>query len=106
MRQRFSQQQILGITPISEVAIPKNSRHELATVLAALQHIFVTPELNERVFALIGSKIKGTKQDTGRTGMDMWEKLVLATVRLADCQSGKHHGGRGSAPICLKKTKH
>jgi len=83
MRQRFSQQQVLGITPISEVVIPKNSRHELAPVLAALQHIFVTPELNERVFALIEPKIKGTKQDTGRTGMDMWEILVFAVIRLA-----------------------
>ncbi len=69
MRQRFSQQQILGITPIAEVAIPKNSRHELAPVLAALQHIFITPELNERIFALIEPKIKGNKQESGRTGM-------------------------------------
>jgi hypothetical protein len=83
MRQRFSLQQTLGITPMAEVAIPKNSRHELAPVLAALQHIFITPELNERVFALIELKIKGKKQDTGRTGMDMWEILVLAVVRLA-----------------------
>lgn len=83
MRQRFSQQQILGITPISEVLIPKNSRHELAPVLAALQHIFKTPELNERVFALIEPKIiNGKKQDTGRAGMDMWEILVFAVVRL------------------------
>lgn len=84
MRQRFSQQQILGITPISEVLIPKNSRHELAPVLAALQYVFSTPELNEKVFALIEPKIiNGKKQDTGRTGMDMWEILVLAVVRLA-----------------------
>lgn len=83
MRQRFSQQQVLGITPISEVVIPKNSRHELAPVLSALQYIFATPELNERVFALIEPKIKGKKQETGRTGMDMWEILVLAVVRLA-----------------------
>jgi IS5 family transposase len=83
MRQRFSQQQSLGVTPISEVIIPKNSRHELAPVLAALQHIFISPELNERVFTLIEPKIKGNKQETGRTGMDMWEILVLAVVRLA-----------------------
>jgi len=83
MRKCFSQQQELGITPIAEVVIPKNSRHELAPVLAALQHIFITPELNERVFALIGPKIMGNKQDTGRTGMDMWEILVFAVVRLA-----------------------
>lgn len=83
MRKRFSQQQTLGITSISEVIIPKNSRHELAPVLAALQYIFITPELNERVFALIEPKIKANKQDTGRTGMDMWEILVFAVVRLA-----------------------
>lgn len=83
MRQRFSRQQTLGIIPISEVAIPKNSRHELAPVLAALQHIFITPELNQRVFALIEPKINAGKQQTGRTGMDMWEILVLAVVRLA-----------------------
>lgn len=82
MRQRFSQQQTLGITPISEVVIPKKSRHELAPVLAALQYIFVTPQLNEQVFSLIESKIRGNKQNTGRTGMDMWEILVLAVVRL------------------------
>ena len=82
MRQRFSQQQSLGITPISEVVIPKNSRHELAPVIAALQYVFVTPELNERVFALIEPKIKGNKKDTGRNGMNMWEILVLGVVRL------------------------
>ena len=82
MRQRFSQQQSLGITPISEVVIPKNSRHELAPVIAALQYVFVTPELNEKVFALIEPKIKGNKKDTGRNGMNMWEILVLAVVRL------------------------
>ena len=83
MRQRFAQQMTLGITPIPEVVIPKNSRHELAPVLAALQHIFVTPQLNEQVFELIEPKIKGNKLNTGRTGMDMWEILVLAVVRLA-----------------------
>jgi len=43
MRQRFSLQQTLGITPIAEVAIPKNSRHELAPVLAALAAYFYNP---------------------------------------------------------------
>ena len=35
------------------------------------------------MFALIEPEIKGKKQYTGRTGMDMWEILVFATVRLA-----------------------
>jgi len=55
----------------SRSSYPQNSRHELAPVLAALQHVFITPKLNERVFALIEPKIKGKKQDTGCTGMDM-----------------------------------
>lgn len=82
MRQRFSQQQEIGIASIADIIIPKNSRHELAPVLAALQYVFITPKLNEQVFELIEAKIKGTKQETGRTGMDMWAILVLATVRL------------------------
>jgi hypothetical protein len=49
----------------------------------ALQYIFVTPELNERVFALMEEKISGGKKKTGRRGMDLWHMLVLAVVRHA-----------------------
>lgn len=83
MRQRFAQQLSLGITPIAEVKIPTRSRDELPPVLAALQHIFVDPELNKKVFEIIEPKIIAGKQPTGRNGMDMWEILVLATVRMA-----------------------
>jgi hypothetical protein len=48
MRQRFQQQTTLGITPINEVKFPLRSRDELPPVLMALQHIFITPELNRR----------------------------------------------------------
>jgi len=44
---------------------------------------FITPELNERVFALTGPAINGKNKDTDRTGMDMWERLLFAVVRLA-----------------------
>ncbi len=60
MRQHFQQQATLGITPISEVKFPLRSRDELPPVLMALQHIFVTPVLNEKVFALLEKK--GYKQ--------------------------------------------
>ncbi len=83
MRQRFQQQLSIGITPISEVKIPTKSRDELPPVLAALQHIFITPELNAQVFSILEVKIKADKKNTGRTGMDLWEILVLATVRMA-----------------------
>ena len=52
-------------------------------VLMALQYIFVTPELNEKVFALLEKKICSGKKKTGRKGMDLWHILVLAVVRHA-----------------------
>lgn len=81
MRQRFAQQTTLGITPISEVKFPLRSRDELPPVLKALQHIFITPELNEKVFALLETKVIAGKKKTGRKGMDLWHMLVLAVVR-------------------------
>lgn len=81
MRQRFQQQATFGITPISEVKFPLRSRDELPPVLKALQHIFVTPELNEKVFALLEKKVLKDKKKTGRKGMDLWHILVLAVIR-------------------------
>jgi len=81
MRQRFEQQTTLGITPVSEVKFPLRSRDELPPVLKALQYIFVTPEINEKVFSLLEEKICKGKMQTGRKGMDLWHILVLAVVR-------------------------
>ena len=82
MRKHFEQQLSFHIKPISEVKIPTRSRDELPPVLAALQYVFVTPELNSQIFQILEDKIMKGKKKTGRTGMDLWEILVLATVRL------------------------
>lgn len=81
MRQRFEQQNTFGITPVSEVKFPLRSRDELPPVLKALQYVFITPEINEKVFSLLENKICKGKKKTGRTGMDLWHILVLAVVR-------------------------
>ncbi|MFH1004587.1 MAG: hypothetical protein V1781_03705 [Bacteroidota bacterium] len=81
MRQRFEHQTTMGITHISEAKFPQRSRDELPPVLKALQYIFVTPELNEKVFSLLEKKVCAKKKKTGRTGMDLWHILVLAIVR-------------------------
>lgn len=83
MRQRFEQQTTLGIRPISEVKLPLKSRDELPAVLLGLQYIFLTSEVNEKIFSLLESKITATKKKTGRKGMDLWHILVLAVVRQA-----------------------
>ena len=86
MRKRFDTQIGLGQTPIEKVFIPAKSRDELPPVLAGLQWIFATPEINEEVFALLEAQLIGDKKSTGRPGMDLWHILVLGVVRLAlDC---------------------
>lgn len=83
MRQRFEQQMNLRTVTISDVRFPLKSRDELPAVLMALQHIFVTAELNKKVFALLEKKVCSGKKKTGRKGMDLWHILVLAVVRHA-----------------------
>ena len=81
MRQRFEQQMSLRTVAIAEVKFPLKSRDELPPVLKALQYLFITPELNEKVFSLLEQKICKDKKQTGRKGMDLWHILVLAVVR-------------------------
>src|SRR5215211_457347 len=83
MRQRFEQQMNLRTVAIHDIRFPLKSRDELPPVLKALQYIFITPELNEKVFALLEKKICSGKKKTGRKGMDLWHILVLAVVRHA-----------------------
>jgi len=86
MRRRFDVQLALGQIPIERVLIPSKSRDELPPILAGLQWIFQTPEINEQVFAVLEPKILGGKKATGRPGLDLWQILVLGVVRLGlDC---------------------
>lgn len=82
MRKRFEQNPELGTEPIGEVVIPTKTRHELPPVLAGLQYIYNTPQCNEAIFSILEEKVCSGKKATGRNGMDLWEILVLAVVRL------------------------
>jgi hypothetical protein len=81
MRQRFEQQMSLRTVAMPDVKFPLKSRDELPPVLMALQYIFVTSALNEKVFELLEKKICKGKKKTGRKGMYLWHVLVLALVR-------------------------
>jgi IS5 family transposase len=86
MRKRFEVQLALGITPIEKVVLPLKSRDELPPILAGLQWIFQTPEINRQVFELLETKLLAGKKATGRPGLDLWQILVLGVVRLGlDC---------------------
>src|SRR6185436_14235143 len=86
MRRRFEVQLALGRTPIERIHIPLKSRDELPPILAGLQWVFQTPEVNEKIFVVLEAKLMEGKKATGRPGMDLWQILVLGVVRLGlDC---------------------
>lgn len=58
MHQRFEQQMNLRTVAISDVRVPLKSQDELPPISMALQYIFVTPALNEKVFELPEKRAK------------------------------------------------
>jgi hypothetical protein len=82
MRHHFQAQPDLQITPIEKIRLPLQSRDELPPILAGLQWIWMHPTLKAEIFALLEAKILAGKQATGRTGLDLWQILVLGVVRL------------------------
>ena len=82
MRHHFQAEPELQITPIEKIRLPLKSRDELPPLLAGLQWIWMHPTLKAEIFALLEAKILAGKKATGRTGMDLWQILVLGVVRL------------------------
>lgn len=86
MRKRFEQQTVLGRLLIQDTVILMTKRGgSLPGLCAALKEIFTTPELNEKIFGLLESKVLSKNNKTGRPGMDLWQIFVLSQVRL--CQN-------------------
>ena len=82
MRHPFQTQPDLQITPIEKIRLPLRSRDELPPILAGLQWIWMHPTLKTDILARLEAKILAGKKATGRTGMDLWQILVLGVVRL------------------------
>lgn len=82
MRHHYSTEPDLQIVPIEKIILPLRSRDELPPILAGLQWIWMHPTLQSQIFALLEKKILAGKKTTGRTGMDLWQILVLGVTRL------------------------
>ncbi|HLE03445.1 MAG TPA: ISNCY family transposase [Anaerolineales bacterium] len=82
MRRRFNPQPDFQVTPIEKIVLPLQSRDELPPILAGLQWIWMHPTLKAQIFALLEACLLAHKKPTGRTGMDLWQILVLGVVRL------------------------
>jgi hypothetical protein len=82
MRQCFAAQPDIHLLPIEKIVLPRQGRDELPHILAGRQWLWTHPTLKAEIFALLEAQILAGKQATGRTGMDLWQILVLGVVRL------------------------
>ena len=83
MRNIIHRQLKIGETDIGAIDIDTRSRDEIPQLLKGLQHIYCTPELNEKVFAILQDVVpKGIDTNNGRPGMELWKILVLGSLRL------------------------
>lgn len=79
----------LGLAGIADLVFDPKSRDDIDKLLRGLQHLYITPDLRERVFALLEEvlpdKVQGpgkASPRTGRPGMPQWNILVLGVLRL------------------------
>jgi hypothetical protein len=83
MRKAFSEQARLDCRKVTDVQLNLNCRDEIIPILRALQHIYSEGELRDRILGLIAEDVNGeARSDCGREGLDYWQILVLAAVRL------------------------
>jgi IS5 family transposase len=87
MRQVINPQLQFGEQDISAIELDLRSRDDIPRVLSGLQHIYITPQLREEVFAILAEVLPEGKDgkvsaETGRPGMEQWKILVLGTLRL------------------------
>ena len=82
MRHLYQAQPDLQLTPIEKIRLPLKSRDELPPILAGLQWLWMHPTLKAEILSLIEAAVLADKKPTGRTGMTLWQILVLGVVRL------------------------
>ena len=83
MRKAFSMQSRLDCQTVLDVQLNLNCRDEIIPILCALQHIYSQPQLCDDILALVAQDVNpDSRDDVGREGMDYWQILVLAAVRL------------------------
>jgi IS5 family transposase len=83
MRLPFNPQPMLGSVPIRDVELNLQCRDEIIPILRALQHIYSDLALRQEILKLVGQDVnRHSSRKRGRKGMDYWQVVVLAAVRL------------------------
>lgn len=91
MRTVIDPQLQIGEQDIGAIELDPKSRDDIPQILLGLQHIYLTPEIREPIFALLEQVLpprqdeQGTEKadpDNGRPGMSQWQIFVLGVLRL------------------------
>lgn len=83
MRKAFDRQTRLDLQPVADVRLNLNCRDEIVPILQALQYIYSQPKLRDDILRAIARDVNhDSNRKRGRQGMDYWQILVLAAVRL------------------------
>lgn len=83
MRKAFSGQQRLDCQGVLGVQLNLACRDEIIPILRALQQVYSRAELRDQILDLVAQDVnQDARDDVGREGMDYWQILVLAAVRL------------------------
>lgn len=83
MRKPHSNQKRFDCHAVNQVQLNLNCRDEIIPVLRSLQHIYSRPTLRQEILGLVASDVnRDSRHDRGREGLDYWQVLVLAGVRL------------------------
>jgi IS5 family transposase len=83
MRKHYEKQRRFDCTPIAELMLNYDCRDEMVPVLAGLQHVYTSSALRNKVVSLVAQDInEESRRDVGRPGLDDWQIVVLAGVRL------------------------
>jgi len=83
MRKHYEKQRRFDSTPIAELMLNYECRDEVIPVLAGLQHIYTCSSLRNKLVRLVAQDInEDSRRDVGRPGLDDWQIVVLAGVRL------------------------
>jgi hypothetical protein len=79
----------LGLADIADLVFDPKSRDDIDKLLRGLQHLYTTPEVRQRVFAILEEVLPDQADGpgkasprTGRPGMRQWNILVLGVLRL------------------------
>jgi len=76
-------QQRLDCLPITAVPLNLNCRDEIIPILRALQHVYGHEPSRRQLLRLVGQDVNKTSSNKlGRRGLNYWEIVVLAAVRL------------------------